>query len=137
MNKKIMDQIIQASLDLRLAAFRKDITEILAVALKENASYEQVILELLKAEQQIRLINRKKVQMRNAAFPQLKYLQDINRPELPADAIAQLSALETLDFITTGQSVILGGSPGTGKTHIAIGLGIKACDQGYNLHNGV
>jgi DNA replication protein DnaC len=133
MNKKIMDQIIQVSLDLRLAAFRNEITEILAVALKENSSYEQVILELLKAEQQIRLINRKKVQMRNAAFPQLKYLQDINRSELPADASAQLPTLETLDFITTGQSVILGGSPGTGKTHIAIGLGIKACEQGYNV----
>jgi DNA replication protein DnaC len=133
MNKKIMDQILQASLDLRLAAFRKDIAEIIAAALKENASYEQVILELLKAEQQVRLLNRKKVQMRNAAFPQLKYLQDISRPDLPADAMAQLPALETLDFITTGRSVILGGSPGTGKTHIAIGLGIKACEQGYNV----
>ena len=29
--------------------------------------------------------------------------------------------------------MILGGSPGTGKTHIAIGLGIKACQQGYNV----
>lgn len=133
MNKKIMDQISEASLDLRLAAFRKDITEIIAVAVKENTSYEQVILDLLKAEQQVRLINRKKVQMRNAAFPQLKYLQDINKPDLPADAIAKLPALETLDFITTGQNVILGGSPGTGKTHIAIGLGIKACEQGYNV----
>ena len=66
MNKKIMDQISEASLDLRLAAFRKDITEIIAFAVKENASYEQVILDLLKAEQQVRLINRKKVQMRNA-----------------------------------------------------------------------
>lgn len=133
MNKKIIDQINEASLDLRLAAFRKDITEIIAAAVKENASYEQVILDLLKAEQQVRLINRKKVQMRNAAFPQLKYLQDISRPDLPADAMAKLPALETLDFITTGQNVILGGSPGTGKTHLAIGLGIRACEQGYNV----
>jgi DNA replication protein DnaC len=133
MNKKIMDQISEASLDLRLAAFRKEIAEIIAVAVKEHASYEQVVLNLLKAEQQVRLINRKKVQMRNAAFPQLKYLQDIHSADLPADAIAKLPALETLDFITTGQNVILGGSPGTGKTHIAIGLGIKACEQGYNV----
>lgn len=133
MNKKIMDQISQISLDLRLPAFRKDIKEIIDQAVKENTCYEQVILDLMKAEQQVRLINRKKVQMRNAAFPQLKYLQDIKRPDLPADAIAKLPILETLDFITTGQNVILGGSPGTGKTHIAIGLGIKACQQGYNV----
>jgi DNA replication protein DnaC len=133
MNKKIIDQICQASLDLRLAAFRNDIKDIITQAVEQTASYEQVILDLLIAEQQIRLINRKKVQMRNAAFPQLKYLQDINRQDLPADAISKLPALETLDFITTGQNVILGGSPGTGKTHIAIGLGIKACQQGYNV----
>lgn len=133
MNKKIKDQINQVSLDLRLAAFRNDIEEIISQAVQQNASYEQVILDLLKAEQQVRLINRKKVQMRNAAFPQLKYLQDLSRPDLPADAIAKLPTLETLEFITTGQNVILGGSPGTAKTHIAIGLGIKAVQQGYNV----
>lgn len=52
--------------------------------------------------------------MRNAAFPQLKYLQDMNRADLPADAKTKLPALETLDFIATGQNVIMGGSPGTG-----------------------
>lgn len=133
MNKKITDQINQISLDLRLPAFRRDLKEIIEEALKENASFEQVILNVLKAEQQLRQINRKKVQMRNAAFPQLKYLQDISRSDLPADATAKLPTLETLDFISTGQNVILGGSPGTGKTHIAIGLGIKACQEGYNV----
>ncbi|MBB2148611.1 hypothetical protein GM920_06770 [Pedobacter sp. LMG 31462] len=39
----------------------------------------------------------------------------------------------SLDFIDAGQNVILGGSPGTGKTHIAIGLGIKACQQGKSV----
>lgn len=133
MNKKIADQINQISLDLRLPAFRKDLKEIIEEAVKQNASFEQVILNVLKAEQQLRQINRKKVQMRNAAFPQLKYLQDITRSDLPADAIAKLPILETLDFISTGQNIILGGSPGTGKTHIAIGLGIKACQEGYNV----
>src|ERR1039458_7166441 len=131
MNKKITDQINKVSLDLRLAAFRNNLEEIITQGVQQNASYEQVILDLLKAEQQVRLINRKKVQMRNAAFPQLKYLQDLSRSDLPADAIAKLPTLETLDFITSGQNVILGGSPGTAKTHIAIGLGIKAIQQGY------
>ena len=133
MNKKMMDQINQASLDLRLPAFRKDLETVLAQAVKQGTSYEQLILELLQAEQELRLINRKKVQMRNAAFPQLKYLQDLSRPDLPGDAMAKLPTLETLDFITAGQNVILGGSPGTGKTHLAIGLGIKACEQGYTV----
>ena len=133
MNKKIMDQIAKASLDLRLAAFRNELERIVTQAVTESASYEQVILDLLKAEQEVRLINRKKVQMRNAAFPQLKYLQDLSRTDLPADAQTKLPELETLDFIAKGQNIILGGSPGTAKTHIAIGLGIKACQQGYTV----
>jgi DNA replication protein DnaC len=92
--------------------------------------YEQLILELLQAELETRLVNRKKAQLRNAGFPQLKHLQDLVRTELPTDAMEKLPVLETLDFITIGQNVILGGSPGTGKTHIAIGLGIKACHAG-------
>jgi DNA replication protein DnaC len=133
MNKVVMSQISQISLALRLPAFRNEIETIIKEAFTAKLSHEQVILELLKKEQELRGINRKKVQMRNACFPQLKYLQDICRPELPEDAIVKLPDLETLDFIKTGKNVILGGSPGTGKTHIAIGLGIQACQQGYNV----
>lgn len=39
----------------------------------------------------------------------------------------------TLDFIKEGRNVLLTGNPGTGKTHTAIGLGIKACEAGYKV----
>ena len=39
----------------------------------------------------------------------------------------------TLDFIREGRNVILIGNPGTGKTHTAIGLGIRACEAGYKV----
>lgn len=133
MHKSTLDQIHQISQDLKLTAFRRDIEALVAGALKENTPCEQVILALLQAEQEIRLVNRKKAQMRNAGFPRLKHLQDLIRAELPPDGSSQLPTLETLDFIEAGQNVILGGSPGTGKTHIAIGLGIKACQQGRSV----
>ena len=38
-----------------------------------------------------------------------------------------------MDFIKNSQNVILAGNPGTGKTHLAIGLGIKACLEGYKV----
>ncbi len=38
-----------------------------------------------------------------------------------------------MDFMASAQNVILAGNPGTGKTHIAIGLGLKACMQGYKV----
>ena len=41
---------------------------------------------------------------------------------------------ETLDFIRAGRNIVMYGNPGTGKTHIAIGLGIKACMEGYTVY---
>lgn len=43
------------------------------------------------------------------------------------------SQLEKLDFISRRENVILTGSPGTGKTHIATGLGREACRKGYEV----
>lgn len=52
---------------------------------------------------------------------------------LPEDARNKLNILDTLEFIKNGQNLILAGNPGTGKTHIAIGLGIKACKEGFKV----
>ena len=54
--------------------------------------------------------------------------------ELPDNAKTKLPELENLDFIKHGRNIILAGNPGTGKTHIAIGLGIKACLNDYKVH---
>lgn len=133
MNKKIIEQITQMSTDLKLSGFRRDIQAVITEGVKQNASPEQVILTLLINEQQQRNINREKTRLRNAGFPQLKYLQDLDKIELPDDGKAKLPELETLEFIKEGRNIILGGSPGTGKSHIAIGLGIKACMQGHSV----
>jgi len=74
-----------------------------------------------------------KAQIRNAQFPSRMYLSDLDRSQLPPAAREKLPILERLDFITSAQNVILAGNPGTGKTHIAIGLGLKACIQGYKV----
>lgn len=133
MSNEIFGQISRISMELRLPAFRNDLEAVLEKAAKAKASYAQLILELLQTELETRTVNRKKAQMRNAGFPQLKHLQDLIRSELPAEAMEKLPELESLDFIASGQNVILGGSPGTGKTHIAIGLGIKACQEGFTV----
>lgn len=133
MNKQIIDQINQITMELRLPSFRKDLQAVIKEATKQNASHEQLILTLLTNELGQRRINRDKARLRCAGFPQLKYLQDLDRAELPEDGRARLPELETLEFIKEGQNIILGGSPGTGKSHIAIGLGIKACMQGYSV----
>jgi DNA replication protein DnaC len=53
---------------------------------------------------------------------------------LPVDASEKLTMPERLDFVASGRNIILAGNPGTGKTHIATGLGMKACMLGYKVY---
>lgn len=71
--------------------------------------------------------------VRTAGFPELKYLQELAREELPKDAQTALPCLETLEFINEGRNIVFCGNPGTGKTHLSIALGIKACLEGYTV----
>ena len=52
----------------------------------------------------------------------------------PADSNATTIAhLGTLDFVTASDNVVFLGPPGTGKTHLAIGLAIRACQAGHRV----
>ena len=75
----------------------------------------------------------KATRIRMAGFPQMKYLEELERDELPAEGRALLPEIETLEFVKQGRSIVMYGNPGTGKTHIAIGLGVRACMEGYSV----
>ena len=63
----------------------------------------------------------------------MKYLEELQREELPLEGQMLLPEVETLEFIKEGRSIVMYGNPGTGKTHIAIALGIKACIEGDSV----
>jgi DNA replication protein DnaC len=129
----IKDKIIAYSKELRLPTFRKDYQSKAIEATQSKSSYEVYLLSLLEEEYLTRIKNRKTQRVRRAGFPYKKYLEDLQRDELPDDAQEKLAILERLDFIESGQNVVLAGNPGTGKTHMAIGLGIKACLEDYTV----
>ncbi len=62
-----------------------------------------------------------------------KYLDELQVDYLPEDARNRFKELRTLSFIEEGRNIILAGNPGTGKTHLSIGLGINACNEGYKV----
>ncbi len=133
MEKNIAQDIMFYTKELRLPTFRKNYELAASEAARESLSFEQYLHGLLSQEHEVRAENRKKTLIRQAGFPELKYLQDLNREELPKDGQERLPELERLEFIGTGRNVIMAGSPGTAKTHIAIGLGIKACNEGLRV----
>lgn len=133
MKNDLNDQIDYFSRQLRLPEFRQSYLEYAKQAAKEKMSYEQYLLELMKVEQEQRVVRRKKQRIRRADFPAMMHLHNIKTEDLPLDGADKLPLLQRLDFINEGQNVILAGNPGTGKTHLAIGLGIKACLEDFNV----
>jgi DNA replication protein DnaC len=126
-------KITAYSKELRLPVFRRDYKELGNRSGPTGVDYEAYLVMLMEREYELRLENRKKAQIRNARFPSKMYLSDLERDQLPPGAREKLPLLERLDFIPAARNVILSGNPGTGKTHIAIGLGLKACMQGYKV----
>lgn len=125
--------IIKYLKELKLQTLVDDFADILSDATREHWPYCKFLCDLLQREVEQRIENRKYMRIRKANFPQMKYLQQLVREDLPADGRECLPEFETLDFIREGRNIVMYGNPGTGKTHIAIGLGIKACMEGFNV----
>jgi DNA replication protein DnaC len=74
-----------------------------------------------------------RARLRAARFPARKSLEEFDydlQRSLKRDQIAHLG---TLDFVTGKENVVFLGPPGTGKTHLAIALGIRACLAGHRV----
>lgn len=131
--KVFLKGIYEYADSLKLPCFKAECENIINEALSSDLSYEEVIYRLLEKEYDLKNENLKKNRLRIANFPYRKYLDELVVEALPEDAQSKLKYLSSLDFIKEGQNVILSGNPGTGKTHIAIALGIKACMEGYKV----
>ena len=118
---------------LKLSAVKNELEDVLAMSEQEKWSNMRLIKELLEKEYNRKIENKKGARIKAANFSQLKYLHEIVTGELPNDARTVLPELETLAFIKEGRNLVLYGNPGTGKTHIAIALGIKACREDYSV----
>jgi len=128
-----MDQIKEITKYVRLPGVRRYLADEVKEANMKDLSYEDFLYNLLLKEYDLRVENSKKNRIRLAGFPYRKYLEELSIADLPPDARKRFKILKSLDFIENGQNVILAGSPGTGKTHLAIALGIKACMAGYRV----
>ena len=100
----------------------------------ENEKDPEIFLdELLEKEINQRKDNGIKKRLRYAKFPIKKYLEDFDRKLYNPEFFKEFDELDTLEFIDKKENIILVGTPGAGKTHYAIALGIKACMEGKNV----
>lgn len=98
-------------------------------AREEHWSYEDYLHEVLAAEQSSRLDSAVRHRMRDARFPETKTLDDFDFVASDGVSAVQVAELSRGGWIDRAENVILAGPIGTGKTHLAIALGIEAVKQ--------
>ena len=119
--------------ELKLASLRENVSLFAEDAIREQWGYLAFLRRLLEEEVTRRREKSKITRIHRADFPQMKYLEELHREELPLEGQMLLPEVENLEFIKEGRSIVMYGNPGTGKTHISIGLGIKACLEGFSV----
>ncbi|GAB2478030.1 IS21-like element helper ATPase IstB [Xylanimonas ulmi] len=102
-------------------------------AREANWSHEEYLAAVLERQVADREASGATMRIRTAHFPAIKTLEDFNLDHLPSLRKDVLAHLATATFVPKAGNVILLGPPGIGKTHLAVGLGIKAAQSGYSV----
>ncbi len=99
-------------------------------AMKESLSPLETVGYLVEQEWKSRVAATINSRTKNAGFPVLKRIDEFDYAFQPSVDQTVVKDLATLRFVDTNENVVFLGPPGVGKTHLAIGLGIAAIEQG-------
>ena len=94
-------------------------------------SHEEYLAAVLGRQVASRAVNGTRMRISAARFPQLKTLTDFTFNHIPQATRDVISHLATTTFVGRRENVVLLGPPGTGKTHLAIALAIKAAEATF------
>ncbi|MEV5646245.1 ATP-binding protein [Streptomyces flaveolus] len=99
----------------------------------ESGTHQEYLAACLQREVAAREAHGGEGRIRAARFPARKTLEEFDFTHLRGLKRQAVAHLGTLDFITGKENVVFLGPPGTGKTHLAIALGIRACQAGHRV----
>jgi DNA replication protein DnaC len=130
MNAGMKALLIENLKSLKLSTMIRNLESHLRQAKQDMAGYDEFLLNLTEVEVQVRKENGRKRRLGEAKFPLQKPLETFDfeaATGLDARLITELSSCE---YAQKSRNVIFMGKSGTGKTHLATGLGMEACKQG-------
>ncbi|MFB9462201.1 IS21-like element helper ATPase IstB [Streptomyces cinereospinus] len=94
----------------------------------EEAPAEPVVIPAQRAQEPSA-----EERLRAAGFPARKLLEDFDVEHPRSFGRETVARLGKLDFVPARRNVVFVGPPGTGKTHLAVGLGVRACQAGHRV----
>jgi len=126
--------LLRANLkQLRLPTMAQEFEKLAREAAAANETFEQFLLRLTELEVQARSSKAVQARIRQAAFPVAKDLDAFDFSCVPQLNKPRVLELARGEWIEQRMNVCLVGSPGTGKTHLAVALGLAACRQGKKV----
>lgn len=116
--------------ELRLPSIRRDYRKVAKEVAIAGGDFTAYLHTLLEEEVQDRRARRIERRIKEARFPQIKRLSDLDPKELPSGVTLELlNELARGDYMESATNIIAVGSSGTGKSHVCDGLGLTACEQ--------
>jgi DNA replication protein DnaC len=119
--------------ELRLPTFLREYDKVARQCALEQADYPRYLLrmaELELLERERRAVDRR---IRQARFPVVKTIDSFDFLAIPSLNKAVVLELARSEFLARRENVLLLGNSGTGKTHIALALGLAACQRGHRV----
>ncbi|MBM3615035.1 MAG: ATP-binding protein [Alphaproteobacteria bacterium] len=118
---------------LRLPTVLREYGKLAKQAAAEGLDHVQFLARLIELEmidRERRMIERR---IKAAKFPAVKSLDSFDFKAIPALNKMQVLELARCEWVERRENVIALGPSGTGKTHIALGLGLAACQKGMSV----
>jgi DNA replication protein DnaC len=122
-----------AARELHLPTVRAEAGRLAEIAVRERHTHLGYLAEILSAELDDRTARRRARRVADAHFPRIKRIAEFNVDAVPTLGAAQLATLAAGAYIDAGEPIVLLGDSGTGKSHLLIGLGMAACEQGRRV----
>jgi DNA replication protein DnaC len=118
---------------LKAPTLREAVPRLAERAREQSWSHEEFLIASPQREIAARESHGGEGRIRAARFPARKSLEEFDFDHARGLKRELIAHLGTLDFVTARENVLLLGPPGTGKTHLATGLAIRACQAGHRV----
>ncbi|HPF27570.1 MAG TPA: IS21-like element helper ATPase IstB [Steroidobacteraceae bacterium] len=133
MNGAQLERLQEQCMRLRLIKSRERLEALLQEASTEELPYADFLDRLLGEEVASKTLKNISMRTNLARFPFVKGLEAFDFSYQPSLDKKQIQTLATCHFIEHGENAVILGPPGVGKTHLAVGLGLKAIEAGYRV----
>jgi DNA replication protein DnaC len=132
-SRDIASELAWLTRALKAPTLREAVPRLADRARAESWSHEEFLAACLQREVAARESHGGEGRIRAARFPARKALEDFDYDHARSLKRETIAHLGTLDFVGARDNVVFLGPPGTGKTMLAIGLGIRACQAGHRV----